>query len=415
MREQFALPESEQSNVLHRLVTSSIADEAAMLSTCNRTELYCETTHPEDIVHWFANVHNINPNLVRPYTYIHQSSEGIRHTLRVATGLDSMMLGEPQILGQMKQAFHAANEAGTLKQQLRHTFEYVFKASKRIRHQSGIGNNPISVASAAVQLLGQHVPTFHQLRVFIIGSGETASLVAKYLKQHDVKKFMVASRTLHHAEKLAATIDGAIVPVNDIAQYLSQADVIISATTCPVPFISQPMVQHALSTRNNAPMFFLDLAVPRDIEENVKTLDNVHLYTIDDLVHITDHGMQERQAAAVKAEQLITLELDNYHREHRASKANHLIRHYRDHMETLADAELKRAIDKLSGGHCQFQVLEELKKRLLKKLIHTPTTGLREAAEDNRHDLLELFSYVLQTSSPLISQQAPSDHHETIA
>ena len=395
VREKVALPVAMQDTLLNSLVGLPAVNEAAILSTCNRTEIYCDTDDPAGIAPWLAREHQLSPEALTPYFYMHHGHHGIRHTLRVASGLDSMMLGEPQILGQMKQAYLQACRVGTVKNNLQHVFQYVFSASKRIRNGSGIGNNPVSIAYAAVQLIGQIFPDYASLNVFIIGSGETASLVTKYLEKEGVQHFMIASRTHDHSKLLAKSCAAKALTISDIPQYLSQADVVISATSCPLPFINKSLVEHALLQRNYAPMFFLDLAVPRDIEANVSELDAVHLYNIDDLQLVIEKGMDERRSAAIKAEQLIESELDNYIRWYRSLRAKNVICDYRRQMKTIAEQELQRAIQKLSTGKCQFSVLEEFSKRLVNKLTHTPTIGLRHAASDNREELLDLAQYLL--------------------
>ncbi|MDP3705922.1 MAG: glutamyl-tRNA reductase [Legionellaceae bacterium] len=401
VREQFALSMGNDDRLLHRFIDLSEINEAAILSTCNRTEIYCDTQDPTQIIPWLANEQHLSPELIAPYFYMHSENQGVKHTLRVASGLDSMMLGEPQILGQMKQAYQIANNAGAIGSNLRHMFQYVFQASKRVRNRSGIGNNPVSVAFAASQLVAQLFTNIEALNVFLIGSGETSSLVAKYLHQQGVRQFMIANRTDAKAQQLATQYAGKTIPIVDIPKYLSQADVIISATTCPLPFISKSMVEQALQQRNNAPMFFLDLAVPRDIESNVNQLPGVHLYNIDDLHDLTEKGMNERRSAAQKAEQLVDMELDNYIRWHRSLRAKQVICDYRTQVQDLAQLELQRSMQKLSAGQCQYHVLSEFSQRLINKLTHIPTIGLRQAAVDNRDELFDLAHYlfnVAQTS-----------------
>ena len=398
VREKVALPLAMQDTLLSRLVDLPNVNEAAILSTCNRTEIYCDTDDPDSIAPWLAHEHQLPPESLTPYFYSHQGHHGVRHTLRVASGLDSMMLGEPQILGQLKQAYQQACRVGTIKNNLQYVFQYVFSASKRIRSRSGVGKNPVSIAYAAVQLIGQIFPDYASLNVFIIGSGETAGLVAKYLEKEGVKRFMIASRTHDNTKLLANRFAATALKITDIPHHLPQADVIISATSCPLPFISKSLVEHALSQRNNAPMFFLDLAVPRDIEANVSELDAVHLYNIDDLQSVIEKGMDERRSAARKAEELIDSELDNYIRQYRSLRANDLICDYRNQMQQMAQQELQRAIQKLSAGKCQYSVLEEFSERLVNKLTHTPTIGLRQAAQDNREELLDLARYLLDHS-----------------
>jgi glutamyl-tRNA reductase len=398
VREKIALPMVMQDELLNQLVSLPSIHEAAILSTCNRTEIYCDTDDPNTIIPWLAQVHQLNAELIKPHFYLHQEQDGLRHMLRVASGLDSMMVGEPQILGQMKQAYQEACRVGTIKNSLRDVFQYIFNASKRIRHISGVGNNPISIAYMAVQLISKLFKDCATLRVFLIGSGETASLVAKYLHQKGIHRFMIASRTHENAQKLAEMLTGDVIPINNIPLHLAKADIVISATACPLPFISKSLVEHALLQRKNAPMIFLDLAVPRDIEPDVAELDHAHLYNIDDLQTMIEQGMNERRTKARHAEELIEQELESYRLKHRSLRAKDAICNYRTQMQTLAQEELNRAMQKLSTGHCQLSVLTEFSERLINKLTHTPTTGLRRAALDNREGLLELTHYLFDTS-----------------
>lgn len=398
VREKVALPPAMHDSLLNSLFNLPQVNEAAILSTCNRTEIYCDTDDPQVITGWLAHEHQLSRELLSPFLYVHEGNQGIKHTLRVASGLDSMMIGEPQILGQMKQAYQQACRLGTVKTQLRPVFEYIFSASKRIRTRSGIGANPVSIAYAAVQLIGQLFSNYKSLNVFLIGSGETASLVAKYLHQQGVHQFMVASRTVENAQKLANTFGGKTLSIGDIPEYLSHADVVISATACPLPFINKSLVEHALKQRNHAPMFFLDLAVPRDIESNVSEIEQVHLYNVDDLQIMIEKGMDERRHAALQAEQLINSEIDNYIRWHRSLKAKDVICDYRNQMHYLAQQELQRALKKLSDGQSQQTVLNEFSERLVNKLTHNPSIGLRKIAWDGREDLLTLAQYLFNTT-----------------
>lgn len=397
MREKVASSSATQDSLLHSLLSLPEVSEAFILSTCNRTELYCDTEAPQQLAHWMAKEHKLELDCLTPYLYLHQGQEGIKHALQVATGLDSMMIGEPQILGQMKKSYQHACSLGAIQTQLRPIFEYIFSAAKRVRTLSGVGNNPVSVAYAAVQLIGQLFSDYQSLKVLLIGSGETASLVAKYLHQQGVKQFMIASRSLNNAEVLADTFNGKTIPIDEIAQYMPVADVVVSATTCPIPFINKTLVTDALLQRKHAPMFFLDLAVPRDIEADIKELAQVHLYNIDDLQIMIEKGMEERRHAAKHAEQLIEEEMNLYQNKHRSLKANQVICNYRQHMQDLAQKELQRALKKLSAGQCQNLVLNEFSERLMNKLMHNPTAGLRQIAGDGREDLFTLAQYLFNT------------------
>lgn len=408
VREKVAVPAAVQDSLLSSLMDLPEINEAAILSTCNRTEIYCDTYDPNVIANWLAQEHQVSEQVLSQSMYLYEGHEGIKHTLRVASGLDSMMIGEPQILGQMKKAYQHACRLGTVKTELRPVFEYVFRASKRVRTRSGIGTNPVSVAYAAVQLIGQFFKDYRSLRVFLIGSGETASLVAKYLHQQGVREFMVASRTLENAQQLADSFNGKTLSIGDIPQYLPSADVVISATACPLPFINQSLVEHALKQRNNSPMFLLDLAVPRDIEENVGELENVQLYNVDHLQAMIEKGMDERRNAALQAEQLIDSELNNYIRWHRSLRAKETICDFRSQMQLLTQDEIHRTMKKIANGNDLQSMLVEFSERLVNKLTHIPTVGLRQMAWDGQEDLLALAQYLFKTGTSKL-------HHEEIS
>lgn len=397
VREAIAFSPEAITQDIKELITSKIAHEAVFLSTCNRTELYCTMDDPSLLLPWFTKKQSIDANTLSPYIYHYENEAAIRHILRVASGLDSMILGEPQILGQLKQAYQTAQSVDAVHHPLRSLFQFIFSASKRIRYKSGIGNNPISMAYAAVSRIKNSFPLLSKKRIFIIGSGETAALVAKYLHQEGAQDFMIASRTEENAEKLSLQFKAKALTITDIPTHLSDADIIISATACPLPFINKKMVEQALLKRHQAPMFFLDLAVPRDIEPDVGTLENVHLYNIDDLHTTIKKGMHERQKAALLAEQLLEDEIELYCQWHRSRRATNIICDYRSQMEALAQGELNRAIQQLNQGNCQYTVVTKLCDRLLNKLLHKPTLGLRQAASDDRHALFELAHYLFGT------------------
>lgn len=396
VREKFAL-----SSAADRLQLNHCLEEVVILSTCNRTEIYCNTENVEDLLTQLTAIFHCSHDELIPYLYLYKDNNAVHHLLRVACGLDSMMLGEPQILGQLKRAYLDACSAGTIKGSLRHVFQAVFNAAKRIRTQSGVGNNPISIAYAAVQLIIQQFKAVSSLNIFIIGSGETASLVAKYLYQRGARQFMIANRTLDHAQLLATRLNGKALSITDIPHYLTQADVVISATTCPLPFITKQWIERALIERHHALMLLLDLALPRDIDPSVTELEAVRLYNIDDLHTIVGEGMEERRAAALHAEQLIANEMEHFVDWERSSKANEVISDYRNQMKSLAEQELIRAQQKLSLGKCQHHVLAEFSERLVNKLTHLPTVGLRKAAFKDRTDLLDLVQTLLNKTPDL--------------
>lgn len=394
IREKFALNVTNNDGLLQRFTRELNINEAAILSTCNRTEIYCNTSNPNDIISWVASEKKITSNTIKPYFYSYYDSLGIKHLIRVGSGLDSMMLGEPQILGQIKQAYNDASNAGTIGKELDGIFQHVFQSCKKIRNLSGIGKNPISIAYAAAQLVKKIFSEPQKLNVFLIGSGDTSRLVAKYLYQDGVKNFMVSSKTSDNANQLSAELQGISVSILDIGKHLSKADVIISATSCPVPFINKAMVTRSLVERNNKDMFFLDLAVPRDIEPDVADLENVYLYNIDNLQNTIEQSMHKRMKAATLAEELIEQEVNNFINLDTSANVNQVIHGYQKHMQKLSTIELNRALNKISTGKCPYEVLNEFSRRLTNKLTHIPKLGLRHMAIENQDKLQELINYV---------------------
>ena len=399
MREKLALAPDALLDTLDNLLDLPSVHEAVLLSTCNRTELYLETENPEQILPWLANLHQLPLPQFLACSYLYQDELAQQHLLRVAAGLDSMMIGEPQILGQIKQAFHQALAHGAVGRSLHSLFQFVFRASKRVRHQSGIGQHPTSIAYAASQLIQQCFPEPEALQVFIIGSGETCNLVAKYLYQQGIRRFMVTSRTPEHAEEFANRYAAESVSIHALTTALPKADIVISATACPLPFIVKPMVEDALRERQQAPMFFLDLAVPRDIDPAVAELAPINLYNIDDLHRLTQQGLEQRHAAVADAEQLIALEIEHFAEQKRSLRAKDLICSYRSNMENLAQTELNRAMLQLQNGEPQLEVLREFSQRLIQKFAHTPTMSLRQAAIEQRDEILDLADYLFQPNA----------------
>lgn len=399
VREQISAANDEHNEkLLKRIMSLDGVSEAALLSTCNRTELYCVTKESDIIIPWLAKEHLLSSDKTNNYFYKHKDNKGIRHAMRVACGLDSMMLGEPQILGQMKKAFKLAETVGAIGPTLRPIFHHIFSASKRIRTRTGIGVNPVSVAYACVNLIKKIFPDgLENKSAFLIGSGETSQLVAKYLTQAGIKSFFVASRTLSNATVLAREVNGKPFTIGEIPEVLPHADVVISATACPLPFISRGLVERSMAQRAQQPMFLLDLAMPRDIEQDVHELENVYLYNIDDMQDLVDEGMSERASAADHAEQIIDYELDEYLRWHRSLRAKDTIINYRELANTQAEAELARSLKRLNSGTITAsKALEELKYRLVNKLVHKPSVGLKRAAIDERDDILALTFYLLK-------------------
>lgn len=398
LREQISFSEEKQIHLLNSLLDSPNIHEALILSTCNRSEFYCITDNPKSARDWFIQQTNVSAEVMTPHLYTYVEQDAMKHLLEVGSGLDSMMIGEPQILGQLKKAYQQAKNYQTIHTKLRFIFQFVFNACKQIRHQSGIGCFPSSIAYTAAQLIQRHIDPHKSITVFLIGSGDTTRSVAKYLAPRPNTHFLVTSRTLEHAESLAKALNGEALPITEFANHLFKADVVISATACPLPFITKEMLEQACQHRDNAPMLLLDLALPRDIMPEVKAIDSITLYNIDELQIIINQHHDNREEAAKKARILLDDALKRFHQRQNIIQASDIISDYRATMKELASLELTRATARLEQGTCHYEVLQEFTERLLNKITHHPTVGLRQAAMDGREELLDLARYLF---SPL--------------
>jgi glutamyl-tRNA reductase len=368
--------------------------ECVALSTCNRTEIYAYVSDLDSLQNWWKNHHlQIWPQ-IESYFYCYTGDDALRHAISVACGLDSMLIGEPQILGQLKIAYQQALDYRTVGTHLQPCFNYIFHVTKKIRNQSGISKHPISVASVAVDCIQQHFDNVSDKKALIIGSGDTARLAAIHLQEKGCHQFFVTSRHIEHAQKLAQELQGDAFVVTELQDHLHEVDIVVTATSCPLPFISRQTMEHTLAQRKQSPMVLIDLAVPRDIEPDVATLSNIVLINIDHLQQIQAHHQAERLRAAEIAKAMVEDAIIQFHKKHRTLKAQHMICHYRDLMKDIAQSEVQRAHQKLEAGHCQFQVVNELSERLIQKLMHYPTVGMQQAASDERHDILELAQYL---------------------
>lgn len=370
--------------------------EYVALSTCNRTEIYAYVESLDELISWWKNHHlQIWPQ-IESYFYCYTGDEALQHAISVACGLDSMLIGEPQILGQLKIAYQQALEFDSIGAHLRPWFDFIFHITKKIRTQSGISKHPISVASVAVDCIHQHFHDVQDRKALIIGSGDTARLAAIHLQEKGCHQFLVTSRHIEHAQKLSQELDGQAFPVTELQKHLPLVDIIVTATSCPLPFISRQTIEQTLSLREHRPMVLIDLAVPRDIESNVAEIPNITLINIDHLQQIQAHHQAERLRAANVAHEMVNDAIHLFHKKHRTLKAQHMICHYRDLMKQMAQSEVQRAHQKLEAGHCQYQVVNELSERLIQKLMHYPTVGIQQAASDERHDILELAQYLFR-------------------
>jgi glutamyl-tRNA reductase len=398
IRERLAFPADSLNLSLRQLWQKNGISEAAILSTCNRTEFYCEAkeeNNQQTLIDWIADNRKIQPADFTPYLYSYTDSHTIRHMFRVACGLDSMILGEPQILGQMKTAYQAAYEAGTLGKYLGKLFQYTFTAAKKVRTDTAIGSSPVSVAFAAVQLALQIFDNLNEQTAILIGAGETIELTARHLYQHGIGRIIIANRTYDKAHALAIQFNGYAIALSELPRHLSEADIIVSSTASTLPILGKGTIESAIKRRKHKPIFMLDLAVPRDIEPEVAQLADVYLYTVDDLQNIIDQNMDSRRQAAEQAEEIIDTQVEYFLAWLRSQGAQATIKDYRLQAEQTREQIMQKALAQLKNGQSPEQALQWLAHTLTNKLIHTPSTQIREAGINERHDLIaaarELF------------------------
>jgi len=387
LRERVAFSAATVPAALDALKTLPQVQEVALLSTCNRTELYA-VSHDDGqaLADWLAT-HPDDIGDLHAYLYRHRDADAVRHLFRVATGLDSLVLGEPQILGQVKDAWATARHAGTLGSQLDRLFQHAFSTAKRARTDTRIGANPVSVASAAVRLAQESFARLEESTVLLVGAGETIELAARHLVQARAKRLLVANRTLAHAQELASRHGGFALPLSEIDKHLGEADVVISATASRDPILQRPQVAAALATRKHRPMLLLDLAVPRDIAADVAELKDVFLYTVDDLERAIEDNRRSRREAATEAEAIVELQVARFTETMIASTRTEPLKRLRAHGEAAKADVLARAQQQLAAGQDPAEVLNFLAHTLTNRLLHAPTIALREAALTGNADL----------------------------
>ncbi|ERP74840.2 glutamyl-tRNA reductase [Yersinia pestis 113] len=380
---------------LNSLLQQPLVQGGVVLSTCNRTELYLSVEQQENLheqlTAWLCNYHKLSPDDVRQSLYWHHGNDAVRHLMRVASGLDSQVLGEPQILGQVKKAFAESQRGQSLSSELERLFQKSFSVAKRVRTETEIGASAVSVAFAACSLARQIFESLSELHVLLVGAGETIELVARHLREHQVKHMIIANRTRERAQSLASEVGAEVITLPEIDARLADADIIISSTASPLPIIGKGMVERALKTRRNQPMLFIDIAVPRDIEPEVGKLSNAYLYSVDDLQAIIQHNMAQRQAAAVQAESIVQQESMNFMTWLRAQGAVETIRDYRSQAEQVRSEMTAKALVAIEQGANVEQVINELAYKLTNRLIHAPTKSLQQAASDGDMERLQLL------------------------
>jgi glutamyl-tRNA reductase len=393
--------------------------EVSILSTCNRTEIYCSYINEGDeadkqtgqaLLSWLSDHHGVDKQVLSDSSYIYHDTDAVQHMMRVASGLDSLVLGEPQILGQFKSAFAVSQQAGTTGSDLGRLFRQAFSVAKDVRTNTAIGQNPVSVAYAAVSMAKHIFTDFSKSTALLIGAGETIDLVAKHLKDAGIKQIIVANRTLARAQKLAEQFHAEAVLLEDIAQELPRADIVISSTASPLPILGKGTVESALKKRRHSPMFMVDIAVPRDIEEEVGDLNDVFLYTVDDLKGIIEENVKSRQDAAKQAEPLIISGVERFMRELRSLDVVSTVTSLRTQVEKLRDECLVKARKQLANGDDPAKVLQQFAHTYTNKILHTPTKQMRKAGAEGQLEIMDWVQELFQLSSN--TENSATEHKE---
>ncbi len=369
------------------LTRSQTVKEVAILSTCNRTEIYCASESPDPVIDWLSQYHRIERSEITPYLYIHEQPETIRHAFRVASGLDSMVIGEPQILGQMKEAVRVAEECGTLGTHLHKLFQSSFSVAKEVRSTTAIGANIVSMAAAGVHLAERIFESVSEQHILFIGAGEMIELCAAHFCARAPKQVTIANRTIERGRALADRHNGTAIRLDELGEHLARHDIVVSCTASPLPIIGLGMVERAVKVRRHRPIFMVDLAVPRDIEEEVGELDDVFLYTVDDLAQVVESGLESRQASVIDAEGIIAERVRDFLAWIEARDSVPLIRSLRDSAERVRRHEIEHAMKQLARGEPADKVIEHLAHRLTNKFLHAPTQALNLAEGAERAEL----------------------------
>jgi glutamyl-tRNA reductase len=401
VRERLSFGPDIVVGALRSLAEQAGAVEAVIVSTCNRTEIYCsgDALDGEAMQQWLSRFHGLDGALLRPYVYAYRDKAAVSHLFEVAAGLDSMILGEPQILGQVKSAFQTAQNAGAVGKLLGRLFQCTFALAKQVRTDTAIGSSPVSVAFAAVTLARQIFADLSAQTALLIGAGETIELAARHLHQHGLGRMIVANRTVERAHGLAAQFDGYAIALTEIAAHLPEADIVISSTASPLPILGKGMVESALKKRRHRPVFMVDIAVPRDVEPEVAELEDVYLYTVDDLEEVIQDNLRSRQEAAEQAREIVETHAEEFMGWLRSLDALNVIQGFRHRAEAIRDEVLDKALRQVSAGKSPEEALQFLANTLTNKLLHAPSAQLRAAGSSGQTQLLEAASTLFQLNA----------------
>jgi len=404
LREKVAFPPDVVADALRQLGGIADVHEVVLVSTCNRTEIYLAFQAGDDaaidnrelvdrqqiIVSWLADYHKLDVEELAHNSYFFGNEDVVRHLMKVSCGLDSMVLGESQIFGQIKSAYAVSKDLEVVGGSLGKAFQHAFTIAKEVRTDTAIGENPVSVAYAAVALAERIFSKLNSLQVLLIGAGRTIELVAKHLVEKGVQEIIVANRTLDNALDIASRINGHGVLLSDIPEKLIATDIVVSSTNSQLPLLGKGSVEKALKQRKHKPMLLVDLAVPRDIEEEVGEIADAYLYSIDDISDVIEDGVKSRAEAAAEAHSIIERGIEEYLKQLRSLNAVATLRAFRAKAETIRDLELEKAIKALENDESPEEILNSLARGITNKLTHTPSVQMKKASAEGRNDLLEL-------------------------
>jgi len=387
VREQVTFHADDIDSALRDLVTHESVREAAIISTCNRTEIYCNTPEPVRAINWLARFHHLKTPALEPFLYTLPRERAVTHAFRVASGLDSMVLGEPQILGQMKEAVRSAEHAGTLGTVLHRLFQSTFSVAKEVRTQTDIGARSVSLAAAAVKVAERIYPSIAGQKILFVGSGEMIELCATHFAARSPRELTFANRSIDRSATLGSRFLGNVITLNDLPEQLAAHDIVVTCTASTLPILGKGMIERAIRTRRHRPILMIDLAVPRDVEAEVAELDDVFLYDLDDLGKIVQEGLDTRHAAVAQAEAIISTNVHAFMQWLENREVVPTIRALRDQAESTRRNELERASRMLAKGDEPAKVLEQLSHSLTNKFLHGPTQALN-GVEANERDAL---------------------------
>ena len=408
LREKLCFGTEVVPDALTQLTGECGVQEAAILSTCNRTEIYCsldilDSYSEQKPIEWFSEYHGMKQEQLHPFLYKYPDANAVKHVLRVASGLDSMVLGEPQVLGQLKNAYQTALKTGSIGKLLSRLFQHSFMVAKQIRSSTMIGTHPVSVAFAAVRLAQQIFGNLSGQTALLIGAGDTIELAARHLHENGLKRMIIANRTLERSQHLANEFSAYAITLADIPHHLAEADIVISSTASQLPILGKGAIERAIKLRKHRPIFMLDIAVPRDIEPEAGELEDVYLYTVDDLKDVIQENMRNRKQAALQAEEIIDTQVMHFMDWVNSLDAVSTIRALRDQAYSIQDEVYRNAQMKLHAGVDPEKVLQEVTRSLTNKLIHSPSIQLRSAGANGRDDLLsaaqEIFNLNTDSSA----------------